>query len=564
MGQSFDSSSKKIGELLGSFERRVVAVPRFQRGYSWERPHVATFWNDVVAFSQEYERNPKSATYFFGPVVVQNQLEEIHLLDGQQRLATVTILLAVIRDTARTLTFTRGEPGHDLAHEIKSQLIQKDESDPPFALRLGELDQGFYQAVVQTDPREDLTPTLRSHELIRTAYKDLRQFVGEAIAGLDSDAALKKLKHLKDSVAKGMLVVAINVESEDDAYSIFETLNDRGLRLSVPDLLLNLLMRRASNETERGRIRDKWNEMLEQMGRRDIDRFLRHMWLSRYGDLKAKGLFNALKDHLRDNRIQSLEFAESCALDCDYYVAVLDQTTAIPKAARSNVAGLVKYLGVTSSLPMLLSGLQCLTDANFSSLIERAVALAVRYTAIADLNPATLESVFYEAARRMRTADAAGRPSADILRETLTLLDGLWPGDDLVREKAQEAILTRAPALWIMTRIAQHLQSATGEIAIGDANLEHIFPRNGTVAQWPNKADLEPYLWRLGNLTILGEEFNRSASNKAFSVKAANYYSNSELVITKSIQPDYQEWTPREVEARSAIIAGHLVQTFAR
>ncbi len=53
MGQSFDSASKKIGELLGSFERRVVAVPRFQRGYRWERPHVATFWSDVLAFSAE-------------------------------------------------------------------------------------------------------------------------------------------------------------------------------------------------------------------------------------------------------------------------------------------------------------------------------------------------------------------------------------------------------------------------------------------------------------------------------------------------------------------------------
>jgi hypothetical protein len=81
MAQTFDSQSRTVGAILGPFERRPVVVPRFQRGFSWEKIHVTAFWNDMLAFSEEYEKAPKSASYFFGPIVVQNQTEEILLLE---------------------------------------------------------------------------------------------------------------------------------------------------------------------------------------------------------------------------------------------------------------------------------------------------------------------------------------------------------------------------------------------------------------------------------------------------------------------------------------------------
>jgi hypothetical protein len=566
LAHSFDSESRAVGAMLGSLERRVIAVPRFQRGYSWEKQHVATFWSDLTAFVEDYEKAPKSASYFFGPIVVQKQPEEIQLLDGQQRLATATILLAAIRDVARTLQFAKGHPQHDLAYEIQSNLIQKEDSDPPYALRLGELDAEYFRKTVQIDPPESIEPDLRSHELIRSAYKTLREEVEKVTASIDPDEAIKKLKMLKDAVAKGLLVVAINVESEDDAYSIFETLNDRGLRLSVPDLLLNLLMRRAQSDVERNQVRKEWNYMLEQLGRRDIARFLRHMWLSRYGDLKARSLFNELKDHLSKNKatgkVTSVQFTEACAIDCDYYVAIIDQTKDVPKAARNDVTGVIKYLGVTSSLPLLLAGLQALSAADFARLARMIAVLAVRYSVVSDLNPSTLESAFYQAARDIRTGETGKEPSAKILAGVQNSLSKLNPSDAIVKEKANDMVLDRAPALWILTQMANHLQSQTRELAVSEANLEHIFPRNGTVTQWPNKADLEPYLWVLGNLTILGEEFNRSASNKSYATKAANYYKNSEIVMTNALPGKYSAWTPTEVTVRTIDMSNVLVNAF--
>jgi hypothetical protein len=564
MAKSFESHTKNIGSILGNFETRIVQVPKFQRGFSWEKGHVNAFWTDVIAFLGQYVKAP-SATYFFGPIVVEETPEKIILLDGQQRLATSTILLAAVRDAARTLVFVKGTPGADFARDVqKALVIKEDEEDASveYSLRLGDLDRDYFRKTVQEDPPSQLTPKLKSHSLIDSASKILRTEVNNQIAGLPSDDALKTLKRIRDCLVKGFTVVSIHVKNEDDAYSIFETLNDRGLRLSVPDLLLNLLMRRGANDAERRAVRLKWNYMLKELGRRDISRFLRHMWLSRYGDLKARGLFNELKDHLTEKKLSSLDFVEACVVDCDSYISLLDQTT-LPADAANDVAGLIKYLGITSSLPLLLAGLQTLSESDFTQLARNLVSLGVRYSLIGDLNPNTLENAFYAAAREVRRLKSLKPPksSAQCLRETRSILSPLNPTNRLVEEKAMDVTIDRGPALWLMTELANSKQSKTREVSVTNANLEHIFPQNADVAAWPNKDDLIEYVWRLGNLTILSTKLNTKADRKAFSVKVTNYYKKSEIKITKQIGK-YPQWTPSEVERRTKEMAKLVVQVF--
>jgi hypothetical protein len=563
MAKSFESHTKNIGSILGNFETRIVHVPKFQRGFSWEKGHVHAFWTDVISFLEQYAKGP-SATYFFGPIVVEETSDKIILLDGQQRLATSTILLAAIRDAARDLTFSKGTPGADFARDVQKALIIKEDEDASveYSLRLGDLDRDYFRKTVQEDPPTQVAPKLKSHGLIDSASRFLRTEVSSLIAGLPSDDALKTLKRIRDCLVKGFTVVAIHVKNEDDAYSIFETLNDRGLRLSVPDLLLNLLMRRGANDVERRAVRLKWNYMLKELGRRDISRFLRHMWLSRYGDLKARGLFNELKDHLTEKKLSSLDFVEACVVDCDSYISLLDQTT-LPEDAANNVAGLVKYLGITSSLPLLLAALQTLSDSDFTELAKNLASLGVRYSLIADLNPNTLENAFYAAARQIRELKSSKPPksSAQCLREIRSILSPLNPTNGLVEEKALDVTIDRAPAIWLMTELANSKQSKTREVSVTNANLEHIFPQNANTATWPNKDDLIEYVWRLGNLTILSKKLNNKADRKAFSVKVVNYYKKSEIKITKQIAK-YPQWTPAEVERRTKEMAKLVVQVF--
>src|SRR5258708_30407690 len=99
MAQPFGGKPKHFGALLGQFTN-PVEVPAFQRGFSWEKTHVSTFCDDIIDFNKLWKAG---AQYFLGPIVIIEEKEKITLLDGQQRLATVTIFFAAFRDVAKAL-----------------------------------------------------------------------------------------------------------------------------------------------------------------------------------------------------------------------------------------------------------------------------------------------------------------------------------------------------------------------------------------------------------------------------------------------------------------------------
>lgn len=550
MNGSFDSHSRNFGELLGQYERRPVIVPQFQRGYSWEKQHIAMFWNDLLDF---HSRVASSEKYFLGPIVILPQEDQITLLDGQQRLATATVLFAVLRDAARKLGTQKGS---DLARDIQRDLIENEQNR--FSLRLSETDETYFLATIQRDPPSTETPRLRSHSLIKSARVYLSSMAVKQIEGLSPDEAEARLKSIKDSLATSVTMVAISVNSEDDAFRIFETLNDRGLRLSVPDLLLNYLMRTAI-DSGRHRIRERWNFMLEKMGRRDIDRFLRHMWLSKYGDVKARGLFSEIKEFLQQQKIQSVQFAESCAEECESYLALVDPDEDVLGPSFPHVTALVKYLDVSPSLPLLLAGLRCLAPSHFEKLSKYALALSIRHSVLGNLNPSDLETAFYQAARTIRTLKSQGNTSAKCLREAKVILVRIAPDDRSLLPKAEDLYLTRGEAQYILTTIA-NLQSRTREVSVSDANLEHIFPLNPD-STWGDTTELEPLTWHLGNLTILSTKLNRKAANVHYTTKA-KYYSQSEIKMTSVLPAKYNDWTPGEIQDRARSLAPILLQTW--
>jgi uncharacterized protein with ParB-like and HNH nuclease domain len=361
MYETFNSQSRNIGEFLGANERARIRVPQFQRGYSWERKHIRDFWMDISTFQKESVAKGGPDKYFLGPIVVRAESkQEIWLLDAQQRLGTATILFSVLRDIGRALGI---QDANDFARDIQVNFILKPDSS--HALELGELDALYFKETIQSDPPANKKPTLRSHRNIQTAKQVLHDSVKEKIASLNPTLALAELKKLLQIIRSDLIMACIPVASERDAFRIFETLNDRGLRLSVPDLLLNYLMRVATSASDRKKIRDYWNDMLEALGKRDINRFLRHMWVSKYGDLKSQDLFTALKKHIEDNSIDSVEFIRSCAEECEYYVHLLDvDEDALNKATRY-VRTLIKELDAQSALPPLLAAYPRLSGSDF-------------------------------------------------------------------------------------------------------------------------------------------------------------------------------------------------------
>jgi Protein of unknown function DUF262/Protein of unknown function (DUF1524) len=559
MSKAFDTEKFTIGSLLGRYERRRVVLPEFQRSYSWEKAHVTTFLDDLFLFEKEFAGSPSTASYFLGSIVLIERDDSVLLLDGQQRLASATIVLAAMRDLARSLDRPGSTMGADLGRDIQRELIEKDADPTTYALSLSELDEAYFLQAIKTDPPVIPATKLRSHGLIQAAYQRAYERLSEAVKAKAVDEQVRILKSLRDALSKGMTLIGIVVQNEEDAYTIFETLNDRGLRLSVPDLLLNLLMRRAPDDSARRLVRQNWNSMLTALGKRDVSRFLRHLWVSRYGDLKAEGLFAAIKRELEENKLDSVSFAIQCADECDDYVALLDVNVPMrSKGGLEDLTGIVKYLQIASAPPLLLSGYRCLDRSDFERLLHAIVSTHIRYVVATNQNPLDMETRLYEAARLIRASRATGSQSAAILTLAKAKLKELAVADAKVKHASAEIFLERAEGLWMMTQMANSMQSRTKEVGMDRANLEHVFPQNPKEADWPNASDLEPLTWHIGNLTILGEKLNQKAQNKSFADKSARHYSKSEIEMTKELLK-FRSWTEADVLNRAKLLVKVLV-----
>jgi hypothetical protein len=499
MYETFNSQSKNIGELLGGNERARIVVPKFQRGYSWEKKHVEAFWTDVVTFQKESQVKGGPDKYFLGPIVLQQESKDaIHLLDGQQRLATATILFTAIRDAARELKI---QASTDFARDVQREMIEKSAASG-YSLVMGEMDQLYFAETIQTDPPANKKAALRSHRNIQKAKAFLGEAVRKSISGLDPATALTSLKELYQAVRSDLVMACIPVSSERDAFRIFETLNDRGLRLSVPDLLLNYLMRVAADDNDRRQIRDFWNEMLEQLGRRDINRFLRHMWVSKYGDLKSKDLFTALKEEIESKHVQSLEFTRTCADECESYVRLLDLDEEHLGKATPFVRVLSRQLDVQASLPMMLSSYRLFDTADFEKIVRWMLVFVVRYSVVSRLDSGGLETVFFALAQEIRAKMGDSKQAKAVLTHIKDTLIKNAPSDDQVKAAVAELLLENDEAKYVLSRLATRMQTNTKEVKVDEANLEHIFPKN-PAKEWKDPETMEPLLWHIGNLTML-------------------------------------------------------------
>ena len=164
---TFHPTSKNIGELLGGNERAKLVVPAFQRGYSWEKKHVAAFWKDIIDLQKDDSREK----HFLGPIVILTKPKDvIELLDGQQRLATATILFSVLRDIAQEKASDR--ECQDFARDVQTQFILK-EGTSGYSLDMGETDRLYFREAIQSFPAGTKKPTRRSHHKIQAAQRFL-------------------------------------------------------------------------------------------------------------------------------------------------------------------------------------------------------------------------------------------------------------------------------------------------------------------------------------------------------------------------------------------------------
>lgn len=544
-----DTSTVSMSDIIGN--GKTYAVPAYQRDYSWKQDHWEDLWNDVLGIQVS------GSVHYMGSIVLQNMGEKrYHVIDGQQRFSTLTlIVLATIKKLQSLI-----KEGIEVdQNEERVSLLQKKfigDKDPASLtysskLQLNENNNSFFQSNLLVFRPPVNEKTLKdSDRLIWNAYNFFVQRLNEHFKDVTSGEEIAGF--LNKIVAERLMFIQIVVEDELSAYTVFETLNSRGVGLTVTDLLKNYLFS-ISSEVDLPHVKDKWKKTVDIIGLDTFPAFLRHFWISQNKLIRQEYLFRAIRESVVDSPgvISLLEALEENALLYNALANYADSFWGGDREIRLRIKELALFKE-RQAFPLLIAAYNNFSLEDFKTILRFVVIITFRYTIIARLHTNLKETVYNEAAVGIGTRDLTSpNMVVDILRP-------LYPSDNDFRNDFSTKVIStkRGKKLvrYILFKLENHLSQADYDYEENPGTIEHILPENGNqnyLDQFPTSIH-ESLVYRLGNYTLLEDDKNRECQTLAFDQKK-EVYVTSQYAMTSRI--DQNEWTPNTVELRQEFLA---------
>jgi hypothetical protein len=264
-------------------------------------------------------------------------------------------------------------------------------------LRLNHHDDAFYRNNLTQRVAPASKRTLRDSErLLWECFEFFQGRLAERFRNSNGEAVAKFVER-----TEGLIFIAIRVEDELSAFTVFETLNARGLELSEPDLIKNFLLSLADGRAEH-EIDDLlvlWNRVGDKVGTSKLPEFLRHHLNSSQPYLRKKELFKTIKRDIRDVKTV-FSLLNTLDRDADWYQALTDSTSQhwldFPGAAAQ--VKILNLFNVTQYLPLALAAKDALSPADLTEALRYCAVISVRFNGVAQKSTHALEDVYNEAA----------------------------------------------------------------------------------------------------------------------------------------------------------------------
>lgn len=541
------------------FQSSFYKIPRFQRPYSWDRGNIEDFWTDAIEVGRD--------GYFIGSMVMFGHKDEqdLFVVDGQQRLTTITIFLAALRDTL----LDAGEK--DLAEGIQNVIQRYDLANKPRYVLLTETSYPYLQEYVQKLGAPDVEIKPSSEEKgIQSAYNfakqrfaDMRDAAAGTLDGAKRKAAIRKrLEEARDRLL-GLDVIIIQLDNEDDAYIVFETLNTRGKDLEPKDLIKNLLaklIKPKNADVDPAKI--KWKAMMDSLAESaasiDTSTYLHHFWLSRYDYTPERALFDKVKQKI--TKANASDMLDAMVSDVEQYRRIFEPDNFKWKNEEEPLRRSLRALAifkVRQPTPMVLSILRAYRENRISLKQARETVEAIErfhfmHTAVAGLSSSGGVSMMYAAAARELTGEADAQRRAKILQEFQAKIKGRRPDEEAFINGFGELRYSntdgrnKALVRYVLERYDAQLRKDAA-IDYPKMTIEHIG------SQSPEDAPPLSRYAEIGNLVLVSEDLNGKLKNKKFAAK-------KKIMIEAGLPLDpvlaaEADWTDKTIEARAAAIA---------
>ncbi|MDD1480958.1 DUF4357 domain-containing protein [Burkholderia thailandensis] len=521
----------------------VFTIPGYQRPYSWGNDQAQELLDDLLsALEASPEQLGDAVPYFLGSIVLikSETSPDATVVDGQQRLTTLTLLLSAIRATISDSAVQAGITKRIYEH---GDVVSATEAS--YRLSLRERDRDFFRQYIQHE--DGLAKLIELNSTLSTSAQERLRSNAKVFMGGLSKLQEPELKRLVQFIITRCYLVTVATPDLDSAYRIFGVLNSRGLDLSATDILKAEIIG-GIEPGLRETYTKKWEDAEEDLGRDEFGELFSHIRMV-YRKAKPQGtLLKEFKEHV----------AQAAAPQALVDAVLLPMARAFAALTDADYAS-------TMHAELVNEHLRWLNKLEFKDWLPPALAFYVRHA-----EQPTLMLSFFRDLERLAYSMLARKIGVNGRIERFSALTGaIESGQNLFAEASSlqlspneqydtysalngplyDTHSARAVAL-LLLRLDRLLSDGSAVYEHEVVSVEHVMPQqpapNSEWATWiPDTKIYQRWVHRLGNLVLLSRKKNSSASNRDFSWKKSSYFTKGGVcgfaLTTQVLQ--YSEWT---------------------
>jgi uncharacterized protein with ParB-like and HNH nuclease domain len=549
-----DTRTTSFGDLIGN--GKIYRVPSFQRDYSWKEENWEDLWQDILVI-----HNKPDSSHYMGAIVLQSSEtsdKEFTVIDGQQRLATLSIIaIAVIEKIQNLVEREEQEEANQERQEILKRTYLSDRD--PRSLRysskliLNENNNDFYQSnLINLRRPRNIRSLSKSNQLLWQAFQYFSNHLGE-IQDVVQDGE-KLAEFLTNVIAQKLLFIQINVQDELNAYTVFETLNARGIELSSTDLLKNYLFSQFEGPDDLQEAQRQWRRIVNTVQMEKFPEFLRYYLSLQKTRVRRERLFKVVRETVGNGQ-QAFDLLDRLENYSSLFIALGNSNDDFWRDSPENRRYIreLELFRVKQAYPTLFAAYENFSPEDFTRLLKLVCVLSFRYTIVSSLNPNELETLYNKLAIAIMSREIVNP------RQVFENLRSVYVSDEkfsqdfsflAIPTKGQKRKLVRY-ILWKLETDASERQ----DISEDGFSIEHILPESPT-ENWrgyftDDQAD--EVVYRIGNLTPLEPGLNRQIGNEPYLVKSEVYQQKSVYNLTRNIMAE--EWTVSTIASRQQQLA---------
>lgn len=507
--------------------RRRYQVPIYQRPFTWTIDQASALFDDI-------EKN--EAPYFLGILVFQKYPKDNKLcmiVDGQQRMAT---LIMLIRSAIELL----GKNDKDAEQLQNTYINQKKVGKdlPKFVLTLNDRDKFNFQTLINDT---EYVPTKHA-----PGVKPIR-YISPKKLKIVKDILMNKLSKLMNKIGRDDFIdfimdkvlevnfVEVMLEDDNDVYLFFETLNARGVDLTISDLLKNYVCSISSDKPTASKNVD---EITEIVGEGKMNSFLLHYSIALSEDSSSaptkKTLMKWYSEIVNQEKDSFLVKLKEYAT---VYSLLIDPNKVTYSPELRDTLTFLKVLGATRCYPLLLVGYMNLQTKDFVKLCEAVEILTFRHSTITGKDAKVLEEEYYKLLLQIKITKNP-KPALERLNFLANqITNDVFEANFKIYEPDSNLI-----GKYILYKIDKYLSKNSIGLNWIEISLEHILAPGGVY--WEGKQEYEE---KLGNMILLKGKLNKSVGTKPYKEKREKYKSENRVTLTKYIVEKYQDFTKKEI-----------------